>query len=104
PDDSTFASVDGKAKFHHISLRIKREGSYSVRMRNSFYGRTDEITSPKLTPNQKLEDALTSPFTSSDIQVKLTSIFANNIANGSLLQSFLHVRASDLTFATEADG
>jgi VWFA-related protein len=104
PDESTFATVDGKAKFHHISLRIKREGSYSVRTRNSFYGRTDETASPKLTAKQQLEDALTSPFTSSDIQVKLTSIFANNIANGSLLQSFLHVRASDLTFATEADG
>lgn len=104
PDDSTFAMVDGKAKFHHISLRIKRTGSYSVRTRNSFYGRTDESPSPKLTPRQQLEDALTSPFTSSAIQVKLTSIFANNIANGSLVQSFLHVKASDLTFATEADG
>jgi VWFA-related protein len=104
PDDSTFATVDGKAKFHHISLRIKREGSYSVRTRNSFYGRTDEIPSAKLTPKEQLEDALTSPFSSSDIQVKLTSVFANTIANGSLLQSFLHVSASDLTFTTEPDG
>jgi VWFA-related protein len=104
PDDSTFATDKGKSKFHHISLRIKREGSYSVRTRNSFYGRTDEVAQPKLTPKQQLEDALTSPFTSSEIQVKLTSIFANTNTNGSLLQSFLHVRASDLTFATEPDG
>ena len=104
PDDSTFATVDGKSKFHHISLKVKREGSYSVRTRNSFYGRINESTSPKLTPKQQLEDALTSPFTSSDIQLKLTSIFANNMAHGSLLQSFLHVSASDLTFTTEADG
>jgi VWFA-related protein len=104
PDDSTFATVDGKSKFHHISLRVKRAGTYSVRTRNSFYGRTDETAAPKLTPKQQLEDALTSPFTSSDIQVKLTSIFANNLAHGSLLQSFLHVKASDLTFTTEPDG
>ena len=104
PDDSTFATVDGKSKFHHISLKVKREGSYSVRTRNSFYGRINESTSPKLTPKQQLEDALTSPFTSSDIQLKLTSIFANNMAHGSLLQSFLHVSASDLTFTTEPDG
>ncbi len=104
PDHSTFATVDGKEKFHHISIRIKRPGNYSVRTRNSFYGRTDEVAPPKLTAKQQLEDALTSPFTSSDIQVKLTSIFANNITNGSLLQSFLHVKASDLTFVTEPDG
>ncbi len=104
PDDSTFATVDGKEKFHHISIKIKRAGNYSVRTRNSFYGRVDEAAQPKLTVKQQLEDALTSPFTSSDIQVKLTSIFANNVKNGSLLQSFLHVRASDLTFSTEPDG
>jgi len=104
PDDTTFATVNGQSKFHHISLRIKREGSYSVRTRNSFYGRTDEVAQPRLTPKQQLEDALTSPFTSSEIQVKLTSIFANTNTNGSLLQSFLHVKASDLTFATEPDG
>jgi len=104
PDDSTFATDKGKSKFHHISLRIKREGNYSVRTRNSFYGRTDEVVQPAGTPKQQLEDALTSPFTSSEIQVKLTSIFANTNTNGSLLQSFLHVKASDLTFATEADG
>jgi len=104
PDDSTFATVEGKAKFHHILLKVKREGSYSVRTRNSFYGRTDEIAQPKLTPKEQLEDALTSPFTSSEIQVKLTSIFANTNSKGSMLQSFLHVKASDLTFATEPDG
>ena len=104
PDDSTFATVDGKSKFHHLVLKIKREGSYSVRTRNNFYGRTDEVAQPKLTPKQQLEDALTSPFTSSEIQVKLTSIFANTNSKGSMLQSFLHVKSSDLTFATEPDG
>ena len=104
PDESTFAAENGKPKFHHIKLKIKREGNYSVRTRNSFYGHTDEVESANLTPKQQLEDALTSPFTSSAIEVKLTSIFANNKTQGSLLQSFLHVKASDLTFTTEADG
>jgi hypothetical protein len=104
PDDSTFVTVNGKSKFHHIKLKVKREGNYSVRTRNSFYGRTDEGESARLTPKEKLEDALTSPFTSSDIQVKLTSIFANNKERGSMLQSFLHIKATDLTFTTETDG
>ena len=104
PDDATFATVDGKSKFHHISLRIKREGNYSVRTSNSFYGRTDEVAQPKLTPKEQLEDVLTSPFTSSQIQLKLTSIFVNTNSKGSMLQTFLHVKASDLTFATEPDG
>ena len=104
PDDATFATVDGKSKFHHITLTIKRAGSYQVRTRSSFYGRTKEVSTEKLAPGKQLEDALTSPFSSFAIQLKLTSIFANNRTNGSLLQSFLHVKASDLTFTTEPDG
>lgn len=104
PDEATFAEENGKSKFHHITLKIKREGSYLVRTRNSFYGRTETAGTERLTPKEQLEDALTSPFSSSAIHLKLTSIFANNKANGSMLQSFLHIRASDLTFTVEPDG
>ena len=104
PDESTFAIVNGQAKLHHLRVNIKRPGEYKVRTRNGFYGRTNEAKAESLTPSQQLGNALTSPFSASDIQLKLTSIFANTKPAGSMLQSFLHVRASDLTFSTEPDG
>jgi hypothetical protein len=104
PDEATFAAVKGVSQFHHVSLRIKRAGTYDVRTRNGFYGRGEELRSEELNPKRQLEDALTSPFETSGIELKLTSTFANTKANGSLLQSFLQVKASDLTFTTEPDG
>jgi VWFA-related protein len=104
PDESTFAVVNGQAKLHHLRVNIKRPGDYKVRTRNGFYGRTNEAKAESLTPSQQLGNALTSPFNASDIQLKLTSIFANTKPAGSMLQSFLHVKGSDLTFSTEPDG
>ena len=104
PDESTFAIINGRPKLHHLRVNIKRPGEYKVRTRNGFYGRIDEAKAESLTPGQQLANALTSPFSASDIQLKLTSIFANSKSGGSMLQSFLHVKASDLTFSTEPDG
>jgi VWFA-related protein len=104
PNESTFAIVNGQSKLHHLRVTIKRSGEYNVRTRGSFYGRTEEAKTESLTPNQQLGNALTSPFSAADIQLKLTSTFANNKSAGSILQSFLHVKASDLTFSTEPDG
>ena len=104
PDESTFTVVNGQAKLHHLRVNIKRPGEYKVRTRSSFYGRTDEAKAENLTPSQELGNALASPFSASDIQLKLTSTFANSKSAGSILQSFLHVKASDLTFSTEPDG
>ena len=104
PDESTFAVVNGQAKLHHLRVNIKRPGEYDVRTRSGFYGRTDVAKAENLTTSQQLGNALTSPFSASDIQLKLTSFFANSKPVGSILQSFLHVKASDLTFSTEADG
>src|SRR6185503_3752352 len=75
PDDSTFDRVNGRAKFHHISLKIKRAGKYNVRMRNGFYGVSDEVmTTTARTPQQQILNALTSPFAQSGIHLHLTSI------------------------------
>ena len=104
PDEATFAVVNGQPKLHHLRVNIKRPGEFKVRTRSGFYGRTDEARVENLTSSQQLGNALSSPFGASDIQLKLTSIFANSKPAGSMLQSFLHVKASDLTFSTEPDG
>jgi VWFA-related protein len=105
PDESTFDRLKGRTKYHRISLKIRRPGKYNVRMRSGFFGVTDENIKPvEATPQQQFISALLSPFSSSGIQLRLTSVFANDPLLGSVTRSFLHVKASDLTFTSEPDG
>ena len=104
PDDSTFDRDKGRTKFHRVSLKVKRPGNYDVRMRAGFFGVTDDAIKPNQTPRQQLVSALLSPFSSAGVQLRLTSLFANDSKIGSLMRSFLHVKASDLTFTKESDG
>jgi hypothetical protein len=105
PEDATFDSEKGRTKFHHLSLKVKRSGKYDVRMRTGFYGVTDEnLKTAQATPQHQLIGALFSPFSASDVQVRLTSLFTNDAAQGSVLRSFLYVKGSDLTFVREPDG
>lgn len=105
PDDTTFELVKGKNKFHSISLRVKRPGKFTVRMRNGFYGVTDKAKNetPK-SPQQQLVGALTSPFGSAQVHLRLTSLFANGAREGSTMKSFLHINTRDLTFTDQPDG
>jgi VWFA-related protein len=105
PDDSTFDTVSGRRKFHKLSLKVNRPGKFNVRMRNGFYGITDEeAVAVRRTPIQQLLGALTSPFGAAGVHLRLTSLFANDPKLGSYMRSFLHVRARDLTFTAEPDG
>jgi VWFA-related protein len=105
PESSTFDSANGRTKFHHVLLKVRRAGKYEVRTRTGFYGVTDEKLKPSSdNPAQQLVGALMSPFAASGVQLRLTSLFANEAAQGSVLRSFLHVKASDLTFTKEPDG
>lgn len=105
PDDSTFDSTNGKTKFHHVALKVKRPGKFTVRTRTGFYGVTDEqLKASKETPRQQLIGALLSPFAASGVQLRLTSFYSNEAAQGSVLRSFLHIKASDLTFTKQPDG
>ena len=105
PDDSTFESTNGRTKFHHVSLKVKRPGKYNVRTRTGFFGISDEkLEAAKENPNQQIMGALLSPFAASGVQLRLTSLFSNDATQGSMLRSYLHIKASDLTFTKEADG
>lgn len=48
--------------------------------------------------------ALMTPFGGSDINLRLTTFFANEAPSGSLLRSFIYLNARDLTFTDQADG
>lgn len=99
PDESTFDAKSGRRTFHKLSLKITRPGKYSVRMRNGFYGISEEQEKTLAsTPRQQILAALTSPFGAAGVHVRLTTLFANDAKIGSYMRSLLYVSANDLTF------
>jgi VWFA-related protein len=104
PEESTFDPSTGRRKFHRISIKVKRPG-LSVRSRIGFYGITDEEATPqRRTRAEQLLTAITSPFTSGDVKVRLTSLYGYDPQAGSFVRSLLHIEARDLTFVDEPDG
>jgi VWFA-related protein len=98
PSDQTF-----NRHFHQIKARVKQKG-LTLRTRAGFYGVTeDEARPPELASGDQMRLALMSPFGGSDINLRLTTFFANEPA-GSLLRSFIYLDASDLTFTDKPDG
>jgi VWFA-related protein len=101
PDEATFDKRTGRRTFHHLTLKVTRPGKFNVRMRNGFYGMTDEEKAAPLTLAQKLYQAVSSPFGSTGVHLQLTSVFANDPRVGSFMRSMLHIDAHDLTFTDE---
>jgi hypothetical protein len=103
PEESTFKSVEGRRKFHKIVLKVKRP-ELVVRSRKGFYGITDEEARPvHTTPGQQLMAAITSPFASGDINLRLTSLYGYDQKVGSHVKSLLHLSTRDLSFTKEPD-
>lgn len=105
PEESTFDPKSGRRTFHRLSLKVLRPGKYNVRMRNGFFGITDEESSPApATAREQILSALLSPFGASGVHVRLTSLFANDAKLGAMTRSMLYVNGSDLTYEDEPDG
>lgn len=104
PDDSTFEEATGRRKFHKITLKLKRPG-LNHRTRTGFYGVSDEDTAPKpRTRAAQMISALTSPFGSGGVKLRLTSLYGNDAKAGGFMRSLVHIEARDLTFTEEPDG
>jgi VWFA-related protein len=105
PEESTFDKKSGRSKFHHLELKVTRKGKFDVRMRNGFFGVSDEENKPALkTAAQRLVNAISSPFGSDGVHLQLTSLFANDAVNGSFMRSLLHIDMRDLTFKDGPNG
>ena len=104
PQDSTFDPKKGQRTYHKIEVRVKRPG-LSVRTRSGFYGfNTETAHQVYRTKEQQLLAALTSPFASGGLDLRLTSVFLNDTTYGSFVRSFIHVSGDSLTFSSESDG
>jgi VWFA-related protein len=104
PDQSTFDPRTGRRKFHKLKLQVLRPGKFNVRMRNGFFGVSDEenLATPQ-TLAQRMFGALASPFGATGVHLQLTSLFANDAKFGSFMRSVLHIDVHDLTFTDEPD-
>ncbi len=101
PSEGTF----GRSRFHKISIRVKRPG-LMVRSRKGFFGLTEEErrAAPR-TRGEELIAAMTSPFQTGEINLRLTSLFSNDPATGgSFMRSLLHVDAKALKFEVDSEG
>jgi VWFA-related protein len=97
-------SKSEESKGHKVEIRVKRPG-LEVRSRSSFYRAASEVpSSSKRNPSDRMLDALSSPFSSGDFDLKLTSLFAHDAATGSFIQSLLHIDLRGITFKKQSDG
>lgn len=104
PDEATFDPKGARRRFHNLKVKIKRPG-LNHRTRTGFYGVTDEEAAPvRRTRGEQLAGAITSPFNSSGVGLRLTSLFGNDPKAGSFVRSVMHINVRDLTFVEEADG
>ncbi|HEX2640998.1 MAG TPA: VWA domain-containing protein, partial [Pyrinomonadaceae bacterium] len=97
PEDETF---DPKTRrFNQLEIKVKRPG-VKVRYRSGFFGITDEKLGSATQPTgqQRLANALTSPFAVNQVAIRLNTLFGNTPANGPYLRSLLHIQTQDLKF------
>jgi VWFA-related protein len=102
PDASSFDAT--KSRFNRLTVKVKEPG-LKVRYRSGFFGIKDEdIKTVASTPQQQVIKALTSPFASAGISLRLTPLYGNDAKAGSFVRSLVHISAKDLTFTDKPDG
>ena len=101
PSEPNPDSKEGRARFHKLNIKVKRSG-LNVRSREGYYTGTNEIASTK-TREQRLSQALISPFAAGAVAVRITPLFFNDRAEGSYLRVLLHLEAKDLTFNEQSN-
>jgi VWFA-related protein len=98
PTDETF-----NRRFHQIKAKLKR-GGMSVRTRFGFFGVTEEEAKRAAPSSRDLTNiALASPFVAQDIEVDLTSFFADDKTSGPVVRSFVYIDAQNVTL-TQIEG
>ena len=107
PQEGTFETDVKRAKFHKVTVRVKRPGAI-VRSKSGFSGITDNDASPTApeatqTREQQLLEALASPFAASDLGVCLTCFYNDFGVHGPIGRSMFHFQAKDLSFAKQLD-
>ncbi|MDT7808631.1 MAG: hypothetical protein QOJ70_2444 [Acidobacteriota bacterium] len=105
PGEGVFDSLKGRTRFNKLEVKVKREG-LRLRTRAGFYNYTEEQLKPT-TPRTRSEQilaAITSPLTSGELSLRLTSLFNSPSEKNGVVDSLLHIDMSQFKFTDEADG
>lgn len=90
--------------FHRIKVRVSRPG-VTLRTREGFFGLNNkDVSQANGTTRQQMSAALVSPFRAAQIEVHMTSLFANDKSTGSFIRSMVYLNPRDLNFTTASDG
>jgi VWFA-related protein len=93
-----------KLRFNKLEVKVLWPDLH-VRYRSGFFNvRDEDRTPPPKTPRQQIYAALTSPFYSNDIDLRLTSLMADDTKTGVFMRSLLYVNGADLKFTEEPGG
>jgi VWFA-related protein len=101
PPENTF-SESGKEKYHSIKVEVKLIGA-RVRTRDGFFGKPAVVEAPAVTP-PSLVEAMFSPFQYNDLNVSLASGYVDNLKEGYLLPTWMHLDGRDLNVIKKEDG
>jgi len=103
PDASTFDEKTGRPKFHNTQVRVKRAGLH-VRSRKGFIGTSDRQIAPVAHTRQaQISHALFSPFSTSALHLRLTTVYSQTAQSGPFINALLHFDPSELKFTDEAE-
>ena len=90
--------------FHRLKVRVSRPG-LTLRTREGFFGLNNrDVSQANGTTREQMSAALVSPFGAAQIEVHMTSLFANEKSTGSFIRSMVYLNPRDLNFSTETDG
>jgi len=106
PGEETFDARDAAARFHNITLSVKRPG-LRVRHRVGFYSSPEGeavAASAPATREGRLLRALTSPLAAGGIRVSLTPLFGRDAQTGPFVRALIHVDARGLQFGAAEGG
>lgn len=99
PSSETF-----NRSFHRIKVRVSSPG-LTLRTREGFFGVSNkDVSQVNGTTRDQMSAALTSLFRADQIEVHMTSLFANTKSTGSFIRSMVYLNPRDLNFTTESDG
>ena len=101
PDDETFDPT--KRKFNKLDIKVLRKDA-RVRYRSGFFGVTDSQAAGSANRKGDIMYALTSPFATNEIAVRLNALFGVQPNRTTYIRSLLHVSAKDISFEDGPDG
>lgn len=103
PSADTFKKKNGRATYHHITIRVKRPGLTS-RSREGFLGEIEKPPDVASRPmEQQLINAINSPFSHAGVRLRLVGLFGTG-QSGTFIRVLIHVDPRDLTFIEKGDG